>query len=116
MRALAVLALLLAGSALGAGAETRCGWLENPTPGNYSLRDRAAEWELAAQGGYAADGMDAIPDMTTRGWVATNGSYGYGCACLDVAVDPAAKRVTRLLAARPMPLGTCRADRSLPRP
>ncbi len=96
--------------------ERRCGWLENPTPGNFSLRDRGGEWMLGVQGGYEAQGFDSMPDMTTAGWVETNGHYGYGCACLTVATDPKRKQVTRILSARPMPLGQWRADRLLPRP
>ena len=57
-----------------AGAERRCGWLANPTPANYWLNDRDGEWTLSAQGGYRAPGMDEMPDMTTNGWVETNGS------------------------------------------
>ena len=98
-------------------SERRCGWLENPTPSNYWLKDRQGEWLLSAQGGYAAEGYDDImPDMTTAGWVETNGHYGYGCACLDVVVDPASRHVLRLLSATPIPLARCRADKSLPRP
>jgi len=93
-----------------------CGWLENPTPGNWVLRDRRADWILSTQMQYAAEGFDAMPDMSRRGWVETNGSYGHGCACLTVAVDHAARRITRLFAAQPLPLGRCRADRALPRP
>ena len=97
------------------GAEQRCGWLSNPTPGNYWLRDRQGEWLLSSQGGYAARGIDNMPDMTTRGWVETNGHYGYGCACMSVQTDRRNGRVTRLFSARPVPLAQCRRDRSLPR-
>ena len=97
-------------------AERRCGWLENPTPGNFSLRDRGGEWVLGVQGGYEAQGFDSMPDMTTAGWVETNGHYCYGCACLNVATDPKRKQVICILSARPVLLGQCRADRQLPRP
>ena len=111
--------LFLAGAALAAappgGVERRCGWLTNPTPANYWLTDRDGEWLIGAQGGYQAPGMDAMPDMTTRGWVRTNGHYGYGCACMDVTVDWAARRITRIVRATPLPLRQCRADRRLPR-
>ena len=97
-------------------AERRCGWLENPTPGNFSLQDRGGEWVLGVQGGYEAQGFDSMPDMTTAGWVETNGHYGYGCACLTVETDAKRRQVTRILSARPVPLGQCRADRRLPGP
>jgi uncharacterized protein DUF4087 len=98
-----------------AQSERRCGWLQNPTPANFSLIDRDGEWLLGAQGSYQAPGMDDMPDMTTAGWVEVNGHYGYGCACIDAVVDRASRRVTRLISARPVPLRQCRADRALPR-
>ena len=113
--ALALVLMVLSGA--GRTAEWRCGWLENPSPANYWLRDRQAEWTLSIQGGYGANGYDDhMVDMTKRGWVETNVHYGYGCACLDVVVDPALRRITRLVSAKPVPLAQCRADKSLPRP
>ena len=109
--------LLIAAAAVATPAPAkRCGWLVNPTPGNWWLIDRAGEWELGFQGGYQAPGMDTMPDMSTRGWVETNGSYGHGCACMTVATDARARRITRVIRATPMPLATCRADRRLPKP
>lgn len=99
-----------------AGAERRCGWLSNPTPANYWLTDRDGEWTISAQGGYHAEGWDEMPDMTTRGWVGTNGSYGYGCACLTVRTNRANMRITRIYSATPVPLRQCRNDRTLRRP
>lgn len=97
-------------------AERRCGWLHNPTPANWWLRDRDGEWVLSLQGAPPVPGMEGIPDMTTRGWVAVNGHYGYGCACLTLETEPARRRVIRVLAAEPLPLARCRADRALPSP
>jgi hypothetical protein len=31
--------------------KTRCGWLDNPTPGNYSFYDRVSEWTICVLGG-----------------------------------------------------------------
>src|SRR6218665_4039994 len=112
-----VIAMALALAAQSpAGAERRCGWLANPTPANYWLTDRDGEWTISAQGGYHAEGMDEMPDMTTRGWVGTNGSYGYGCACMTVSTDRRTMRVTRIFSATPLPIRQCRADRTLRRP
>ena len=108
-----LLALLVA--APQSAPQTRCGWLQNPTPANWWLRDRDGEWTLGVQGGYQAPGMDEMPDMSSAGWVEVNGHYGYGCACLRVSVDRRSGRVTRLYSARPLPLRQCRADRRLPR-
>ena len=122
MRSLPLLAALIAASAIALPSsaqrppERRCGWLQNPTPANWWLVDRDGEWILGVQGGYQAPGMDEMPDMSTRGWVRTNGNYGYGCACMSVTTDRRSGRVTRLFSATPVPLRQCRADRRLPRP
>lgn len=118
---LAALPLLIsatptAAAGKGAGAERRCGWLVNPTPANFELVDRDGAWTLSAQGGYQAHGMDEMRDMTTAGWVETNGAYGYGCACMSAVVDRAHKRITSFTNATPIPLARCRSDRKLPKP
>jgi Protein of unknown function (DUF4087) len=96
--------------------ERRCGWLMNPTPGNWWLFDGHGEWILGTQGSELTPGMEDMPDMSTAGWVETNGHYGYGCACMTISYDPATHRVTRVADARPKPLRQCRADKALPRP
>lgn len=108
------LALFLALAATPALAEKRCGWLSNPTPANWWLNDRDGEWTLSVQGRGGVPGFDDIPDMSTKGWVVTNGSsYGYGCACIDMDVDRAKKEVIRMRRATPMPLAACRKDPAL---
>ncbi len=104
-------------SAVAAAAKgvRRCGWLSNPTPANWWLTDADGEWIIGTQGGDQAPGMDEMPDMSTAGWVETNGHYGYGCACMTIASDGGGK-VTRIADASPRPLKQCRADRKLPRP
>ena len=96
--------------------ERRCGWLVNPTPGNWWLVDRQDQWILATQGSEPAPGMEDLPDMGTAGWVETNGHYGHGCACMTITHDPATGRVTRVADAEPKPLKQCLADRALPQP
>ena len=118
----AVLAPLAAGAPAQAApkklaGEMRCGWLQNPSPGNWWLVDSAGEWTVAIQGGFRARGLDDVPDLTERDWVVTNGgSYGYGCACLRVQTDPKARRITRIHSVKQQALKTCRADRKLPKP
>ena len=113
--ALLALALLLGASAAGNGAERRCGWLFNPTPANWWLTDRDGQWILSEQGGYHAPGLDEMPDMARGGWVSTNvGSYGYGCACLEVILDRKHGKIARLIGAEQLPLSRCRSDRALP--
>jgi hypothetical protein len=108
--------LLMSGLAIEAqAAERRCGWLQNPTPGNYWLIDREGQWVMAAQGARETPGMDRVPDMTEREWVRTNGQYGHGCAC--VVMDTGARgQVLRIHAVEPLPLSRCRRDRALPPP
>jgi hypothetical protein len=102
-------------SAPGHAAERRCGWVDNPTPGNWWLTDRQGEWTIGVQGGQLVAGIDNMPDMATKGWVATNGNYGYGCGCMTVETNARDKKVTRIISATPVPLRQCRADRNLPK-
>jgi hypothetical protein len=98
-------------------AETRCGWLKNPTPANWWLQDRDANWTISLQGGYQARGMDNLPDMDRKEYVLTNAnrSYGYGCACLRVTTNGNLSRITSIQSAEQLPLKTCRQDPDLPR-
>jgi uncharacterized protein DUF4087 len=94
--------------------ETRCGWFSNPTPGNVWLNDRDGEWIIGIQGGYQTEGDWPWPDFKKGQWVRTNaGSYGYGCACLQVRVDKGTNRVLEIKAARPRPLAACRKEPAL---
>ena len=106
---------LLAVAQPASAAERRCGWLENPTPGNWWLVDRNGTWYLGAQGTDPVEGMELIPDMENKQWVKTNGSYGYGCACLTMEANRKDRLVTRVLSAKQLPLKVCRADRKLER-
>lgn len=99
-------------------AETRCGWLENPTPANWWLTDRDASWTIMTQGSDAGapDGMDLIPEFGPQEWVETSNpgsGYGYGCACMSVETDRANERITRIASVRKLPLAKCEADRAL---
>lgn len=112
--ALPVLMLLLALPA--SATERRCGWLHNPTPANWWLDDRDGRWVLSVQGPGPVDGFFDLPDLTTQGWVARNGSYGYGCGCIVMETDRAARRVLRVVSGEALPLARCERDRSLPDP
>jgi hypothetical protein len=96
-------------------AETRCGWLINPTPANWYLKDKYAQWIISAQGGYQAGGMDNIPPFNDDEYVKTNVNYGYGCACLDVVTDRNRIRITTIQGGEQLPLSTCRQDPNLPK-
>jgi hypothetical protein len=118
MGRLLLLAMLLAASATADAAERRCGWFSNPSPANWYLIDRDGEWIIGEQGGYQIPdkSWDVMPDMRSRGWLKTNVDYGYGCACMKVQTDRKTMHVLEIIAAKPVSLRQCRADRRLPRP
>jgi hypothetical protein len=99
-----------------ASAAMRCGWIANPTPGNWWLTDAQGTWVMMTQGqGEGAEGMDLIPDLTEGDWVVTNGSsYGYGCACADVTTR--GENITRIRSFRQLPLSRCERDPALDSP
>lgn len=95
-------------AAPSASGTLRCGWFDNPTPGNAWLIDRDGEWIVGVQGGHQAEGD--WPAFEPRDWAATNRSYGHGCACLRVETDAKTHEVRRILHASARPLSTCRKD------
>jgi hypothetical protein len=97
-------------------AEERCGWLENPTPGNWWLKNSLGLRIISAQGGPYAEGAEKLPEPTPERFVATNGHYGYSCACVSGIFDDHAQLVTRLDATRVLALSVCRGDKTLPSP
>ena len=94
--------------------ETRCGWLANPTPANWYLKDGDGTWVISLQGGYQAEGMDNLPS-DEKEYVRTNGYHGYGCACLNVSTDSNRMRITMIQGGEALPLSTCREDPNLPK-
>ncbi|WP_117192583.1 DUF4087 domain-containing protein [Rhizobium terrae] len=108
-------ALVLAAlPAFAQAAETRCGWIQNPTPRNWWLEDRDNTWTIMTQGpdDEEPEGMDLIPDISEKEFVKTNGYYGYACACLSVETD-GEERITRILSFKQLKLSQCRNDKSL---
>jgi hypothetical protein len=96
-------------------AETRCGWVINPTPANWWLNDADGEWTIGVQGGYQASGAD-LPDFGKQ-WVVTNGSsYGYGCACMNVTTNKKEMKVSTIKSVKVRPLSACRKDKKLKEP
>lgn len=92
-------------------AEKRCGYLENPTPGNWWLTDRDGQWIMGTQGSEPAVGMETMSQsLFGKGWVRTNGSYGHRCACLTVDTDRRNSRITRVRSASPLPMRACAMD------
>lgn len=101
-----------------ASVQTRCGWYANPGPANHYLFDRDGRWVIGEQGSRPARGFDAEAsrsNTTSSYWVRENvGSYGHGCLCLRVEVEPGEMRISRVYSSRQRPLAVCRADRRLP--
>ena len=98
-------------------AETRCGWLQNPTPANWWLDDADGSWTIMSQGGgEGPQGMDLIPDISERDYVRTNGNYGYACACLSVETDDNEGSITRILSFRQLALWKFKNDGNLSAP
>lgn len=99
----------LANSAEPAWAN-RCGWFDNPSPGNATLTDGQGVWDIAVQGGHQAKGN--WPKFKGAQWVRTgHGSAGYGCACLSVKTKDDA--ITHIASSRSLPLASCRKDKAL---
>ncbi|MCW5958783.1 MAG: DUF4087 domain-containing protein [Pyrinomonadaceae bacterium] len=94
--------------------ENRCGWFFNPTPANAWLNDKDGQWIIAVQDGHQAEGDWA--EFSDDQWVATNGNYGYGCACMRVIVDKKNMRVLKIVSARSKALSACRRDKALNEP
>ena len=111
MRGLLIALPLLAFALPAQAAEKRCGYVENPTPGNWWLTDGQGQWIMGTQGREPAEGMETIPQsFYEKGWVRTNGSYGYRCGCLTVDTHRADQRITRVRAAKALPMNRCTAD------
>ncbi|GLR53712.1 DUF4087 domain-containing protein [Shinella yambaruensis] len=106
---------LAATVAMAEAAETRCGWLQNPTPANWWLDDSEGSWTLMTQGaGEEPAGFDRIPDISAGDYVRTNGNYGYACACMKVETDAAEGRITAIHSVRQLPISQCANDTALP--
>ncbi|EII3281998.1 DUF4087 domain-containing protein [Vibrio alginolyticus] len=106
-------------SALAATAEeTRCGWLENPSPANMWLIDRDGSWDVSVQGTLNAlddKSMELLYQATANEneFVRTNRNYGFSCACLTVDVDEEQNSITTIYKSKQLPLKQCLEDISI---
>ncbi|MFH4464884.1 DUF4087 domain-containing protein [Vibrio diabolicus] len=106
-------------SALAATAEeTRCGWLENPSPANMWLIDRDGSWDISVQGTSNAlddKSMELLYQATANEneFVRTNRNYGFSCACLAVDVDEEQNSITTIYKSKQLPLKQCLEDISI---
>lgn len=112
----AAVTAVLSGSTAWA-AENRCGWIQNPTPGNYWLDDREGSWTIMTQGSDdEPKGADNLPDFSAGEFVKTNGTYGYACTCMSVETDKRTRRITEIVSVKQLPLAKCKNDKTLPKP
>ena len=98
-------------------AQHLCGWVENPTPANWTLTDKSAQWIIGVQGGHQATGALFDFPKGKKFWVNTQpNGYGYGCGCLDATVDAAKHEVAVIAKAKVQKLSVCRKDKALKEP
>ncbi len=106
-------------AAVIATAQQRCGWIENPTPGDLFLIDKDATWTITSQGqadGPDATGVDNIPQTSPKQFVDTSRGAGHGYSCGCLSVETKDKRITKVISGKALPLDKCRADKALPKP
>mgnify|MGYP001551625199 CR=1 FL=1 len=98
-------------------AETRCGWLENPSPANVWLIDKDASWTITMQGMVFID--DKSNDLVFKAmnneneFVITNRHYGFSCACLTVDTDKKTQQIKKVYKSKQLLLKTCLEDISI---
>lgn len=106
-------------SALTAIAEeTRCGWLENPSPANMWLIDRDGSWDISVQGTpniLDDKSMELLYQATANEneFVRTNQNYGFSCACLTVDLDKEKNLIIAIYKSKQLPLKKCLEDISI---
>ncbi|MBY0316151.1 MAG: DUF4087 domain-containing protein [Bdellovibrionales bacterium] len=105
---------VLFGSVFASAAQTRCGWIQNPTPANNWITDKNATWYIGIQGGHQAEGDLAYPPHDQ--YVYTNGNYGYWCGCITADFNKSNNYVTKIYSSLTKPLDACRLDPSLDEP
>jgi Protein of unknown function (DUF4087) len=118
LRSLLLAAALLAAVPAQAQVLRRCGWYNNPTPGNVFLKDADGFWTISRQGTPPAPGFEDLysPEFDNRERVVTNGSsYGYSCACVDGVYGPVgSEQVISIRRLKALPLSQCQDDPKLP--
>lgn len=99
--------LLLVAAPVLAQPPLRCGWWDNPSPGNVGFIGIDGQWDVAVQGVTPLPG--ASPRFPEQRWIASGiGSYGYGCVCFRPVLDREQRSVRRYSQLRAQPLSLCR--------
>ncbi len=112
----AIMVTLIAFFSSSALGETRCGWIDNPTPGNFWLTDKDGEWTIGVQGGYQAEGIEVIDFPTDGQYVNMNGNYGYFCGCISGKSDSETMRIVSIEKSKAKLLKDCLKDENVPKP
>ncbi|MEQ5835135.1 DUF4087 domain-containing protein [Marinobacter sp. NFXS9] len=94
-------------------AEYRCGWLDNPSPGNYWLTDRDGKWVIAEQGGKRAKNSELLLPSDESEYVNMNYGYGYSCSCISAETNKENHTVNIIHSYKQLPLNRCNTDKSL---
>lgn len=93
--------------------ETRCGWLDNPSPGNYWLSDKDGTWIIARQGAEQAEGVELLTPQNKAEFVNMNYGYGYSCACVGVDANQQTQFINKVHDYEQLSLKRCLDDDSL---
>lgn len=111
----AAAAALAIGSTAGATVQTRCGWINNPTPANWWLVDGDGLWMIGVQGGHQAPGLELIDISRNDAQYVSN--YRYACGCVRADYRDGQERVAaRVLAYQSRTLKACLEDPNVPAP
>ncbi len=98
--------------------ETRCGWLENPSPANMWLIDRDGVWNILVQG-VPSKLDDKSVELAYQAianekeFVRSNLNYGFSCACLTAELDREKKQFKAIYKARQLSLKQCLEDTAI---
>ena len=117
-RSLSIAAALAVATPALAAAPTQhlCGWIENPTPGNWTLTDKNNEWVIGVQGGHQPDGKNFNFPRRKAYYIDVLNGYGYGCGCINATVDAGKHEVIAIAKASVLKLSVCRNDKALKEP
>jgi Protein of unknown function (DUF4087) len=93
-------------------AKLRCGWWDNPTPGNVFFTDRDGDWTFAMQAMYEAEGRFWVDYKPAEG-APRGASHEHVCVCGRMQLDPDSRLARSVTDLHARPLKACRTDPAL---
>lgn len=110
MKTIFLLIMSLMSTSAFAGAQTFCGWVDNPTPANIWMEDSFGSITISIQGGESASG-----DLNISNIYQYNGHYGAGCGCMkaELKVVNGERVATKILSSKELPLSACASDKNI---